>query len=222
MEKRDDPLAGDLPGEMQRQDKAMQIGAISPDNPRIEFGDDRLALRRLPAFPPIARHLRAQAQVLNHDLLVALVARAGRRLRPHNDGRINSQLVQLAAAPTPRLLALGALAVVSTPASIRRFVHAGRSLWWSGRQIFQPRKLILNRLMFRLQLRQSPAELLILCPQTLLPVRRSRTANLNPRALCLPMPLRVNRTTRPISLRRHGMAPIVDPSGRLRLTCSAT
>src|SRR6202521_3416313 len=109
MEKRDDPLAGDLPGEMQRQDKAMQIGAISPDNPRIEFGDDRLALRRLPAFPPIARHLRAQAQVLNHDLLVALVARAGRRLRPHNDGRINRQLVQLAAAPTPRLLALGLL-----------------------------------------------------------------------------------------------------------------
>src|SRR6202521_4970618 len=146
MEKRDDPLAGDLPGEMQRQDKAMQIGAISPDNPRIEFGDDRLALRRLPAFPPIARHLRAQAQVLNHDLLVALVARAGRRLRPHNDGRINRQLVQLAAAPTPRLLALGALAVVSRPASIRRFVHAGRLLWWTRRQIFQPRKLILNRL----------------------------------------------------------------------------
>src|ERR1700674_4292283 len=80
MEKRDDPLAGDLPGEMQRQDKAMQIGAISPDNPRIEFGDDRLALRRLPAFPPIASHLRPQAQVLNHDLLVALVGRAGRRL----------------------------------------------------------------------------------------------------------------------------------------------
>src|SRR5215472_11597976 len=71
IEKRDDPIAGDLSGEMQRQDEAMQIGAVSPDNPGIEGGGDRLALRRLPTLPPIARHLRTQAQVLNHDLLVA-------------------------------------------------------------------------------------------------------------------------------------------------------
>src|SRR5713101_8905859 len=41
IEKRDDPLAGDLSGEMQRQDQAMQIGAISSDNPGIECRDDR-------------------------------------------------------------------------------------------------------------------------------------------------------------------------------------
>src|SRR5215831_15267849 len=77
---------------MQRQDETMQIGAISPNNPGIKRGDDRLALRRLPALPPIARHLRAQAQVLNHDLLVAFVARAGRHLRPDNNRRPDRQL----------------------------------------------------------------------------------------------------------------------------------
>jgi hypothetical protein len=88
--------------------------SVPPDNPGIEVGDDRLALRRLPMLPPIERHLRAQAQVLNHDLLVTLVARAGRRLRPHNDRRVNRQLVQLAAAATARLLDSGALSPLSS------------------------------------------------------------------------------------------------------------
>src|SRR5215468_1022694 len=64
---------------MQRQHETMQIGAIAPDNPEIEFGDDPLALRRFPTLAPIERHLRAQVQVLNHNVLVALVARAGCR-----------------------------------------------------------------------------------------------------------------------------------------------
>ena len=51
-----------------------------------------LALRCFPTLPSIEGHLRAQAQVLNHDLLVALVARAGRRLRPHNHRRVNRRL----------------------------------------------------------------------------------------------------------------------------------
>src|SRR5258707_12399212 len=137
MEKRDDPLAGDLSGEMQRQDQAMQIGAIAPDNPGIKRGDDPFALRRFPALPPIEGHLRAQVEVLNHDLLVALVARAARRLRPNHNRRVNRQLVQLTAASTARLLALGALAVSSRalvegrPASVRCLVHAGRLLRWT-------------------------------------------------------------------------------------------
>src|SRR5260370_24870258 len=111
MEKRDDPLAGDLSGEIQRQDQAMQIGAIAPDNPGIKRGDDPFALRRFPALPPIEGHLRAQVQVLNHDLLLALVPPAGPPLRPPNHRRVNRQLVELAAAPTVRLpspTALGA------------------------------------------------------------------------------------------------------------------
>src|ERR1700721_4271972 len=133
---------------MKRQDQTMQIGAIPPDNPGIEFGDDRLALRRFPTLPPIARHLWAQAQVLNPDLLVALVARAGRRLRPHDDRRANRQFVQLAAASTARLLALAALVAAATrPASFRCLVHAGRLLRRTRRRILQPRKLVLHRLM---------------------------------------------------------------------------
>src|SRR5882757_3783252 len=128
---------------MKRKNQAMQIGAISPDNPRIEFGDDRSASRRFPTLTPIARHLRAPAQVLNHDLLIALVARAGRSLRPHNKRRTNRQLVQLAAAATARLLTLGArLAAASRPAALRCLVHAGRLLRGTRRQVLQPCKLV--------------------------------------------------------------------------------
>src|SRR5215471_20997778 len=151
---------------MQRQDETMQIGAISPNNPGIKRGDDRLALRRLPALPPIARHLRAQAQVLNHDLLVAFVARAGRHLRPDNNRRPDRQLVQLAAASTARLLPLGVLgSAAPRNASVRCLVHAGRLLRRSRRQVLQPCKLILDGLMFSLELSEGAAELLILCPQ---------------------------------------------------------
>ena len=82
------------------------------------------------------RYLRAQVQVLNHDLLVALVARAGRRLRPHNHRRVNRQLVQLAAASTARLLARGALgAGASRNTTVRCLVHAGRLLRRTRRQM---------------------------------------------------------------------------------------
>ena len=52
----------------------MQVGAITADNAGIEFGDHRLAVRRFPALAPIQRNLRVQAQILNHDLLIALAA----------------------------------------------------------------------------------------------------------------------------------------------------
>src|SRR5712671_7740645 len=99
--------------------------------------------------------------------------RTGRRLRPHHDRRVNRQPVQLAAASTARLLARGALAAAASrtlvegrPASVRCLVHAGRLLRRTRRQILQPCKLVLDGLMLTLQLRQSTAELLILCPQT--------------------------------------------------------
>jgi hypothetical protein len=96
-----------------RADRAPRRRQDGAHNPGIEFGDDHLAVRSLPTLPPIARHPRAQVQVLNHNLLVALVARAGRRLCPHHHGRVNRQLVQLAAASTTRLLALGARSVAA-------------------------------------------------------------------------------------------------------------
>src|SRR5215471_15318478 len=148
---------------MQRQHETMQIGAIAPDNPEIEFGDDPLALRRFPTLAPIERHLRAQVQVLNHDVLVALVARASRRQRPYNDRRPDRQLVQLAAAAAVRRRAPAALVVA---AAVRCLVHAGWLLRRTRRQLLQPCKLVLDRLMLSLQLRQGVAELLILRTQT--------------------------------------------------------
>ena len=56
IEKRHDPLASDLPGEVKRQHQAMQVGAITANNPGIEIGDDRLAVRRFPTFATISRH----------------------------------------------------------------------------------------------------------------------------------------------------------------------
>src|SRR5215831_18391383 len=69
---------------------------------------------------------------------IALVARAGRRLRPHNDRRVNRQLVQLTAAATRRLLALGALGAASRNTPVRCLVHSRGLLWWTRRQILQP------------------------------------------------------------------------------------
>src|SRR5215831_19124201 len=148
---------------MQRQHETMQIGAISSDNGGIEFGDDPLARWRFPTLAPIERHLRAQVEILNHDVLVALVTRASRRLRPHNDRRPDRQLVQLAAAAAERRRAPAAPVVA---AAVRCLVHAGWLLRRTRRQLLQPCKLVLSRLMLHLQLRQGVAELLILRPQT--------------------------------------------------------
>jgi hypothetical protein len=52
---------------MQRQRDA--DWAVSPDNPGIEVRNDPFALRRLPTLAPIERHQRAQAQVLNNNVL---------------------------------------------------------------------------------------------------------------------------------------------------------
>ena len=160
VEKRDDPLADDLPAEVKREDQTMQIGAVTPDDGGIEFGDDRLAVRRFPPLAPVARHQRSQAQVLNRDVLVALVARADRSLRPHHHRCANRQLVQLAGAPTRQTPAL----VVASfrPFRVRRLVHAGRLMQRARRQMLQPRKLILDRLMFDFQLGQGANELLVL------------------------------------------------------------
>src|SRR5262249_4408146 len=105
-------------------------------------------------------------------VLVALVARASRRLRPHNDRRPDRQLVQLAAAAAVRRRAPAALVVA---AAVRCLVHAGWLLRRTRWQLLQPCKLVLGRLMLRLQLRQGVAELLILRPQTPNLANQSRT-----------------------------------------------
>ena len=126
----------------------------------------RFALRRFPALPTIEGYLRAQVQVLNHDLLVALVARAGRRLLPSQPPF--ASIVSLSSwLPRRRLdfSPAGLLAPAPPETPVRCLVHAGRLLRRTRRQILQPCKLVLDRLMFHLQLRQRTAELLILSPQ---------------------------------------------------------
>ena len=84
---------------MQHQNHAMQLRAIAADDAGIERRDQGFPIRRFPALTSIARHKRIQNQILNDDLLIALVARTGRRVDLHLDRSRNRQLVQVAAAP---------------------------------------------------------------------------------------------------------------------------
>ncbi len=79
-EQRRDPVAGHLALKMQRQHQTNKMRAATADNPRRERRDQGLAVRRLPALAPIERRLGLDRQVLNGDLLIALEARARRRL----------------------------------------------------------------------------------------------------------------------------------------------
>ena len=81
-----DPFAGHLALKMEHQHQPMQMGAATADDPRTERRGQRLAVRRLPALPPIKRRLGFQHQVLNDDLLIALAARARRGLNRHRHG----------------------------------------------------------------------------------------------------------------------------------------
>jgi len=73
IEKRDDPLASDLPGEVKRQHQAMQIWAIAADKSGIESRDDRLAVRGFPNVRGDTASPAGSGQVLNHDVLKTLV-----------------------------------------------------------------------------------------------------------------------------------------------------
>jgi hypothetical protein len=137
----------------------MQMGAISPNNPKIELGDDRAAVRRFPTLASIKRHLRVQNQVLNHDLIVAPVAGAHRRLHLQHDRFIDLQFIESAAAPPNRLLALAA---PFNAAPIRRLIHARGLLRRTRWQMLQARQLVLDRLVLNLQFCQCTVELLIL------------------------------------------------------------
>jgi hypothetical protein len=123
-EKRDDPLAGHLPSKVKHQYGPMQVGAITPHNAGGEVGQDRLTVRRLPSFAPITRHLRVQAQILNDDVFIAFVARAGWSFRLHHDRRANGQLVELAAASARRTSALVAASL--RPSCILSFSDRSR------------------------------------------------------------------------------------------------
>ena len=60
------------------QHEAAQFGPEMARHPRRQRGCNALPVRRHPAFPPQSQHMRAQHQILHHEVLVALEARAGR------------------------------------------------------------------------------------------------------------------------------------------------
>ena len=99
-----DPFAGHLALKMKHQHEAMQVRAAPADDPRIERGGQRLALRRLAALAPIERRLSLQRQVLNDDLLIALVARARRGLDRQLHRPIDRKFGDAGAAPPRRLV----------------------------------------------------------------------------------------------------------------------
>jgi hypothetical protein len=79
---------------MQHQNHAMQLRAIAAHDAGIKRRDQGLPIRRLPVLAPIAGHQRIQNQVRNDDLLVALVARTGRRVDLHFDRSRNRHLAR--------------------------------------------------------------------------------------------------------------------------------
>ena len=138
----------------------MQMRAVAADQARIERRDYGMAVRRQPALASIARHQRMESHVLNDDVLEALETRSRRRIGLHDDGSVDLQLVQIAAAPPPRALALPLFS--PNPGSIRRLLHPRGLLRRTRRQLLVARQFVLDRLMLDPQLRERPAQLVVL------------------------------------------------------------
>src|ERR1700756_3696769 len=147
---------------MQHQDKAMQIGAISPDTPGIEFPRFSSARPNFPT-PPADSASPAGSGSGPEPQSPRSPCGASRPAPLPSPPRAR----QSSACPLGCRVALGALSVAAfRSAAVRRLVHSGRLVRRARRKVLQPRKLVLDRLMFRLQLRQSDVDLLIFPPQT--------------------------------------------------------
>lgn len=139
-QKRHDPLAGHLALKMKHQHQTMQMRTAAPDNPRRERRNQPLAVRRLPSLPPIACRFGLQHQVLNNDVLGALVARASRGLDRKHFRTVDRKRGDAGAAPPLRRSILVALGSALWP--ICRLLHSGRLHRRTRRQMLQPRDLV--------------------------------------------------------------------------------
>jgi hypothetical protein len=155
-----DSFAGHLALKMEHQHQAMQMGAATADDPRIERRGQHLAVRRLPALAPIKRRLSFQHQVLNDDLLIALAARARRGLNRQHHGSVDRKPRDARTAPPLRRLILLAIRPIC------RLVHPRRFERRTRRQMLQPGDLVLQRLVINPQPRNGRAQLLVFRPQT--------------------------------------------------------
>ncbi len=150
---------------MKHQHQTMQMRTAAADYPRRQQRNQPLAVRRLPPLAPIARRFALQHQVLNDDVLEALVARARRGVDRKRFRAVDRKLGDAGAALPLRRPILVALGSALWP--LRRLLHSGRLVRRTRRQMLQPRDLVLQRLVLNPQPRQSRADLLVLRPQPL-------------------------------------------------------
>ena len=219
-QQRHDPLAGHLALKMEHQHQTNKMRAAAAHDPRRERRDQGLAVRRLPAFAPIERRLGLDRQVLNGELLIALEARARRRLDRQRFRPGDRKLGDARAAPPRRSLTSLALPLALRP--IRRLLHAGRLLRRTRRQMLQPRDLVLQRLILDPQARLDPVARLELRLQPLHLANQTanqadqlgqrhqfkRIASARRHALAstkpfLPLPLSPARKTAPVTALTH-------------------
>jgi hypothetical protein len=163
-QKRHDPLAGHLAVKMKHQHQTNKMRAAAAHDPRRQRRNQPLPVRRLPPLAPIERRFGLQHQVLNDDLLEALVARACRGLDGKRFRAVDGKLGDPGAAAPLRGLAF--LALGPALRLIRRLLHPGGLLRRTRRQMLQPRDLVLQRLVVEPKTRHSLAQLLVLPPQT--------------------------------------------------------
>ena len=123
----------------------------------------RLAVRRLPALPPVERRLGLRHQVLNGDLLITLEARARRGIDTQRHFPVNRKPGDARTAPPRRRLVLRRMALWP----FCGFLHAGRLVRRARRQTLRPRDLVLQRLVLNPQPRRNLVRRLARRPQPL-------------------------------------------------------
>ena len=155
-----DPLAGHLTLEMQHQNQPMPMRAAAAHHACRRIGQHHPPVRRRPALATGERHLGFERDILNDQVLVALVARTRRRRRRQHHRVVDAQLRYSRAATARRRPSR--LARPLRRWAIRRLFHARRLDWRSRRQAFQTPDLVLQLLVLQPKRRHRRVQLLIL------------------------------------------------------------
>jgi len=161
VEQRRHSLRRDLPMRVQHQTKPSQIGSKASSYPRRQLCCDGVSLRRHPALPPVTNHLDPEHQIPDEAVLVALEARSNRYTdRQHLFTRHPLRVVLRPSRPGCRILGRERFVTGC-------FLHTRRSEGWAGRQVFQARNLVAQKLVFDLQPGVLEPELIVLIAKPL-------------------------------------------------------
>ena len=161
VEQRRHSLRRDLAMRMQHQTEPSQIGPKATSYPRGQLCCDGVSVRRHPALPPVTNHLDLEHQIPDEAVLVALEARSGRYTgRQHLFTRHPLRVVLRPSRPGHCILAREQLFT-------RCLFHPRRSEGRAGRQIFQARNLVAQKLVVDLQPGVLEPELIVLIAKPL-------------------------------------------------------